>query len=110
MKTTDYNGWTNYATWRIQLELADDYVTGMFDGEDDWLKEQREMSVTDMADCIKDYVYEILELNVSDDDFEHGLVKSYASAFLDEVNWYELGKHAIDALQEDYKYKQLTEV
>jgi len=95
-----YNGWTNYATWRVQLELVDDYVQGMFEGEDDWLKEQKEMSIRDMADCIKDYVNEALALDVSDDNYSNGLVKSYANAFLDEVNWYELAEHAIEALNE----------
>ena len=30
MNTTDntYNGWTNYATWRVNLEL--------FDGDNEW--------------------------------------------------------------------------
>jgi len=27
MTTTTYNGWTNYATWRVNLELFDNFIT-----------------------------------------------------------------------------------
>lgn len=33
MKDDKYNGWTNYATWRVQLELISDYVNGMFEAQ-----------------------------------------------------------------------------
>lgn len=93
-----YNGWTNYATWRVQLELVDDYVQGMFGADEDWLKEQREMSTSDMADCIEDYVTEVLENDTNDE--VGSIVLSYAMAFIDNVNWYELAEHALETLNQ----------
>ena len=94
-----YNGWANYATWRIQLEIIEDYVrvlaedisAGHYD-DFDW----SDSSV--VSDTLKDYVEEVLGLNVEDD---YTLVKSYASAFIDDVDWYELAKHAQEYLDKN---------
>jgi hypothetical protein len=80
-----YNGWTNYATWRVNLE--------MFNGNDfdDWcdLKTcepyELEQQLRDYAD---DIVTEFGELE--------GLAVDYARAFLSDVNWYEIAQHIID--------------
>jgi len=67
-----YNGWTNYATWRINLEL--------FDGSDDsWT-----------ADSAKEWVEEIIESTTTE-----GVARDYAMAFIDEVNWTEIASHYI---------------
>ena len=62
-----YNGWTNYSTWRIMLEN--------FDGEERQLEAQ---------EC-KEMVEEYLEINCDNE-----LTLSYALAFLNDVNWYEI--------------------
>ena len=81
-----YNGWTNYATWRIKLELFDD--ASNYEGE-----------VT--AEQIKEEADEILvNLSVS----ESNLVLDYARAFLSDVNWYEIA----DSLNEDIKENKLN--
>ena len=67
---TTYNGWTNYATWRVNLEI--------FDSED-W-KDMDEQAFKDYAE----------ELVMSQSE---GIAQDYALAFLSEVNWYELVKH-----------------
>jgi hypothetical protein len=36
MTNTDYNGWTNYATWRVNLEIFD----GMEPRE--WIQEEKD--------------------------------------------------------------------
>ena len=98
MEDKKYNGWANYATWRIQLEIIDDYVrilaediaSGNYD-EYDW------SDALVVVDTLKEYVDEVLELNTDDG----GLVKSYALAFIDEVDWYELAKHAQAYLDEN---------
>lgn len=64
---TTYNGWTNYATWRIMLEN--------FDGE------ERKLS----ADECKEMIEEYLEINCDNE-----LTLSYALAFINDVNWYEI--------------------
>lgn len=97
-----YNGWTNYATWRIQLELISDYVNGMFDADAEWLEEQSEMSIGDMRDMLKEYAEEAVDT----DNNEHSLAVDYALAFLNEVNWNELAIHALDDLKEEVKYRK----
>ena len=71
---TTYNGWTNYSTWRIMLEN--------FDGEERQL---------DAEEC-KEIVEEYLELQCDNE-----MTLSYALAFLNDVNWYEIA----DALKDD---------
>ena len=68
-----YNGWTNYATWRINLEI--------FDGGN-WDRYS--------ADDLKEYVTDYLEQDSS------GLALDYALAFISEVNWNEIAKSLRD--------------
>jgi len=71
---TTYNGWTNYSTWRIMLEN--------FDGEERKLE----------AEECKEMVEEYLELQCDNE-----MTLSYALAFLNDVNWYEIS----DALKDN---------
>lgn len=79
----DYNGWTNYATWRVNLEV--------FDGME--LEEffRRKPELGDLAEWAKEYVQEILEC-----DTKEGLALDYARAFVSDVNYWELAKHWLD--------------
>jgi len=80
-----YNGWTNYATWRINLE--------MFDG---WDSDGQEVT----ADTLQEIAEEHLAFEIDDGGRSSslsinggGLVLSYAMAFISEVNWHEIAKH-----------------
>ena len=72
-----YNGWTNYATWRVNLE--------MFDGSDQFWT----------ADSAREFVEEIII-----DSTPEGVARDYALAFIADVNWHEIAQHylPIDAL------------
>ena len=75
METTEkYNGWTNYATWRVNLELFDGLYSDM-GGE----------KVT--AESCKDYAEEVVS------ESGEGLALDYARAFLANVNWHEIADH-----------------
>jgi hypothetical protein len=79
MSNNTYNGWTNYATWRVNLE--------MFDGSDQsW-----------SADSAKDFAEEVIYSTTSE-----GLARDYALAFLSDVNWYEIAEH----YQEEEEFSQ----
>ena len=78
MKKETYNGWTNYATWRINLELFDGLYSDI-DGE----------KVT--AESCKDYAEDYAEEVVSESG--EGLALDYAMAFLANVNWQEIADH-----------------
>jgi hypothetical protein len=74
MKNEKYNGWTNYATWRVNLEVFDGMHSDI-DGE----------KVT--AESCEDYAKEVLSEN------GEGLALDYAMAFLANVNWHEIAGH-----------------
>lgn len=73
MNDKEYNGWTNYATWRVNLE--------MFDGRD---TEGEQVTADDCEEYAK---------AVIDDGSSEGFALDYAYAFLDQVNWHEIAKH-----------------
>jgi len=77
-----YNGWHNYETWRINLEIFDGYEIS---------NNEFELGSYALKDCLSEYAYEIVMMNIPE-----GLCKDYASAFLDAVNWYEIADHLIE--------------
>ena len=80
MEDTKHNGWTNYATWRINLELVSDMQFDEFT----------------TAEQIADIVESILFDNQM---ASSGYVESYARAFLDQVNYHEIA----DAINFDFE-------
>lgn len=93
MTDTTYNGWANYATWRVNLEMID----GLDPREMGWSRMDRH----DMADALKEYVQEALEGQVSGKDGGKSLIFSYAMAFLSDVDWREIAQHLIEAYELD---------
>ena len=83
-----YNGWANYATWRINLEIFD----GLDPREMGWHK----LDTYDLSQSLKEYANEILEM-----DAKEGLALAYARAFISDVNWREIARAMIDAYGED---------
>jgi len=84
-----YNGWTNYATWRVNLECFSDGDLSDFGGE------AAALSPSDLAEELKSYV----EYHV--EETSEGLGQSYAFAFLMDVNWIEIAQHLIDDYKEE---------
>lgn len=88
MTDNTYNGWTNYATWRVNLEI--------FDGNE--LDELFDLTlpVEQLRHVLQDYVQgHIYEAGGGDGN----IAVDYALAFISDVNWYEIAEHMI----EDYK-------
>ena len=99
MKT--YNGWTNYATWRVNLELLDGVETSLETSPEDYTEyvENGEISddnkmkiVYNLSKELESLVEEIM--NSYDTD---SIVRSYADAFLSDVNYYEIAEHKYDS-------------
>ena len=84
MNNKNYNGWTNYATWRVNLEILGD------------IEFEEQVS----ADYLKDLTEECV--------FEGGatqrIADDYAQAFLSDVNYYEIANH----INWNLNYKQNT--
>lgn len=76
-----YNGWTNYATWRVNLEIFDDLPLEDFSDTDD---------AYTLAQALKERAEYYVECSS-----EAGLARDYALAFLSDVNWYEIAEHMI---------------
>ena len=83
MNDKKYNGWTNYATWRINLEI--------FDGCD---PEGQEVDHEWCKDFAEDIVF-------GDVNTSNSLAHSYAYAFMSDVNWYEIAESINDIQKED---------
>jgi hypothetical protein len=85
MTDKTYNGWTNYATWRVNLEIFDDADKAeLFD---------LTLDAWDLGHVLQDYVEgHIYEAGGG----EGNIAVDYALAFLSDVNWFEIAKHMID--------------
>jgi len=85
-----YNGWTNYATWRVNLEIFDG-----FDPRDYWNVSERWESY-DLGDFLKAYAEELIESSSS-----KGFARDYALAFLSDVDWRQIASRMLDNFEED---------
>lgn len=82
-----YNGWANYETWRVHLELFNDVNVGEhFDAEP---------SIQELAGWANEYARDFVS-NSIDDTSANGTVEGWAHAFLDSVNWRQVAEHLMD--------------
>lgn len=90
---TTYNGWTNYATWRVNLEMFD----GIEPDDMGW----EDLKLYELSLALKDYAVEAIEgscaSNLKDGN---SLAVSYALAFIEDVNWREIAAHLLDVFVE----------
>lgn len=84
-----YNGWTNYATWRVNLEVFD----GFDPREHFWDFDDSDAWAGDLAENLKTYAEDFIIYN--NEAAAHSLMADYARAFLSDVNWDEIAKHMI---------------
>ena len=84
MNDKKHNGWTNYATWRVNLEILSD------------IEFEEQVS----ADYLKDLTEECVFEGVA----TQRIAEDYAHAFLSDVNYYEIANHINDdlVLQAEY--------
>ena len=88
MTQETYNGWTNYATWRVRLE--------MFDGD---FASDNDLDAYDLGQDLRNMAFDMISGQAS------GLAQDYAEAFLDDVNWYQIAERMI----EDYRVEENAE-
>ena len=78
-----YNGWANYATWRVNLEFFAEY---------DLREKYRDKpDAFTLADILKDEFLEYLEY-----DCENRLTLSFARSFSEDVNYLEIAASLIE--------------
>tara|TARA_R100001015_G_C4634604_1_gene201413 strand:- start:3033 stop:3359 length:327 start_codon:yes stop_codon:yes gene_type:complete len=97
MTNTTYNGWTNYQTWRVNLEMIDD-------SRDHYLEQIKEMVELDkdiselnltseLSEMLKSDVENLLECETYNPD--NSMVLSYAMAFVNECNFWEIAENIL---------------
>jgi hypothetical protein len=88
---TKYNGWTNYATWRVNLEMFDG-----FDVQDAYPAEVAENDAYGLSLQLKNYAD-----NLVCDPFDDSrlFAVDYARAFLKDVNFYEIATHLLNDIK-----------
>jgi len=74
MADTKCNGWTNYATWRINLEIIGD------------IEFETHQTAEDIKKIVESVVLDQLPK-------ECWLAYDYAAAFIDQVNFYEIAEY-----------------
>ena len=86
MTNTTYNGWTNRETWAIGLYLMDTVTDQIIDDIDNWAATY----TVEAGQVFEAYVDDMIE-NADMNDLLLDLLD------LSQVNWQELGQHALDA-------------
>ena len=88
MNDRTYNGWTNYATWKVNLEVFDGLnphdIAGDACGEP-----------YELGKALQAYAEDFIFV-----DCPEGLARDYALAFLSDVNWIEIAEHMLAAYAE----------
>jgi hypothetical protein len=84
-----YNGWTNYATWRVNLEMFDAMLVTD-------ICTSRVPVVSELKDDLKEFAEHLIEQSSTD-----GLARDYALAFLSDVDWWEIANHMIADYERD---------
>lgn len=82
-----YNGWSNYATWRVSLEMFDG-----FDVQDAYPAEVAENDAYGLSLQLKNYADNLVCDPFADSRL---FALDYARAFLQGVNWYEIAEHML---------------
>jgi hypothetical protein len=81
----EYNVWTNYATWRVDLDIIDG------------IEFEVETCAEDIKEIVEDVVFSQYELG---DGFVTALVEDYARAFISQVNFYKIAESINEELNE----------
>lgn len=99
--TTDntYNGWTNYATWRVNLEIFDGMTARDITG-------RGLPSVSELKDALKEYAETLIyEAGGGDGN----IAVDYAMAFLSDVDWWGIADHMLADETEETETEETEE-
>ena len=84
---SSYNGWTNYETWRVNLEMFDGYdPTDHFEGYD--FAGDYDKAVSDLSSMLQSMADELIEM-----DCNKGFAYDLAQSFLSKVDFDEIAEH-----------------
>ena len=89
---TTYNGWTNYATWRINLEIFSDC---------DWADVTPETDIHELVEDLKASLEMYIDESFGSSSSRNSLVRGWVDAFVIDVNFYEIADHIIEDKKEE---------
>ena len=92
----EYNGWTNYATWRVNMEILGDIIF------------EEKVSVDELKEIVEDCVFRNpntcntphLKVMWASHEARTIYVEDYARAFISQVNFYEIAKLVNEEIDE----------
>ena len=98
MDTKKYNGWTNYANWRIALEMFDGYTAEDLDPHN------KRVTAQTTKNCVEQYIEDTTRWyegrynkeGRNGEGLQH--ISAWANAFLADVNWQEIADHLNDEI------------
>lgn len=90
MDDKNYNGWHNYATWRVNLEFCQDLLNSI--QEDVPRYRDPFDSIESLADYLKDEVENFISGENTGEE-TNIYIAGWAQAFVDDVDWYEIAAH-----------------
>ena len=86
---SSYNGWANYETWRVNLEMLDGMTL-----EDFSMKITEAMDLSDvtveLADALEAHCVEFVGMDAK------GFALDLALSFLAEADWVEIAEHMVE--------------
>jgi hypothetical protein len=93
MRMSNYNGWTNWETWKVNLELLD----GM-DASDLNIEHYTADEYYEAGHVIRDYVEEVIAMQYQYDGFVGGIIND----FIYTVDWTDIARHILGQWIEDH--------
>jgi hypothetical protein len=86
-----YNGWSNFETWKTNLELVEGLAPHEFLGDQLLdIAEDRDEAVERLAEWLCEMAHEVVEGESS------GWAYDLATSFLSHVDWTEIAVHYVD--------------
>lgn len=114
MKNTQYNGWTNYETWAVNLWIDNDQGSQTY-----WHEQAKDTLESAYVPTGSDFTVAEVATQTLEDIIknEHeeslpeltGFASDLLNAAMSEVNWREIASHLIAAVVEEQNYDARTE-
>lgn len=104
MDTQKYNGWTNYATWMVNLhfenlDFTDEVDSGVFDG----------MNAFDVRCHVASLIQEYVEMYLDEVvDITNCFVQDVINATINDVDWHDIADHYVDDILDAVSDKDLV--
>ena len=104
MDTQKYNGWTNWATWMVNLhfdglDFTDEIENGSFnDISKDDLRFQLAYTIQEYVEC---YLEEVA-------DTSNTFVADLINGTMQDVDWHDIADHYVDDILDELKDRELV--